>query len=48
MKCAHDGCKCPEAKIAKNGGHYCSDYCAKNGRKPGAGGRCGCGHATCH
>ena len=48
MKCAHNGCTCPEAKVVKNRQHYCSEYCAgKDGGKVETR-PCGCGHATCH
>jgi hypothetical protein len=44
MNCDHPGCGCAESTIERDGGRYCSEECAAQGRD---GGDCECGHPDC-
>jgi len=47
MACDHRGCRCKEDKVAREGKHFCSEFCASAQTKNQHEANCRCGHADC-
>ena len=48
MNCAHNGCRCNDATIARDGKNYCSERCADATLQgPASAKGCLCGHPDC-
>jgi hypothetical protein len=48
MNCAHNGCRCNDATIERDGKNYCSERCADATLQgPASAKGCLCGHPDC-
>jgi hypothetical protein len=46
MTCQHDGCRCQEVHVEREGRRFCSETCAEK-ESSGEHGNCSCGHPDC-
>jgi hypothetical protein len=46
MACQHEGCRCNEARVEREGRKFCSETCADSAHDR-KGAPCPCGHPDC-